>query len=347
MEDLSYATTKALREIFQMTRQEIENEFSPYFYNDFGHIFNSPLSIDRYCLRCKHIFDVTHARGKRIIDLGCGVGVISIYLASFGAKEVIAVDNVQETISVLEKILSRLDPPLTNIVARVQDALKLPYADSSFDVVIARECISHVRDFDAFLSEISRLLKEGGILYMADGNNSLNILGRRARRKHWRSFEQGPVPLDGLREIDSPGPYFEMRTGMIQGKYPSLEMNTVDLLVRETAGMWGDQISNAVDGYLKDGRVKNKPALKCRNPITGEYNELEFNPFALKKRLQKSGYSATLMRPYYAPRFSLREKGMRLSKLVHYIGAYVIQIFHPISVFISPFFEIVARKGRI
>ena len=217
--------------------------------------------------------------------------------------------------------------------------------DGLYDFVIARECISHVRDFNSFLQEIDRVLKENGILYIADGNNALDIRGRYIRRKWWYTFEYGPIPVEGLRQIDSPIPYNLRRRKMIQNKYPHLNAKVLDFLAKETAGMWGDDIYEAVSKYLKKGQLTKGRTYKCRDPLTGEYNEVEYNPFNIKKKLENKGYSTNLIRPFYAPQYSLNENGISLNKFLRYIGAHVIYWTHPISVFFSPFFEIVARKN--
>src|SRR5690242_6873617 len=47
------------------------------------------------------------------------------------------------------------------------DACKLPFADASLDAVLFFEVLEHVRDAQAAVSEVSRVLKPGGILLMS------------------------------------------------------------------------------------------------------------------------------------------------------------------------------------
>ena len=73
------------------------------------------------------------------------------------------------------------------------DSSKIEYPDEYFDVVIANETFSHVREIEESIREVYRVLKPGGTLLIRDGNNSLFLLGKMKRRRFWRRIEQGPV----------------------------------------------------------------------------------------------------------------------------------------------------------
>ena len=97
--------------------------------------------------------------------------------------------------------------------------------------------------------------------------------------------------------------------------------------------------------YLGEGRVLNKPKFKFRNPKTGGYPEFEFNPFKLKKRLWKVGFSAKLIKPYFYlgyPPFSA--KSGHFVNSTGWVPVRVIRAFHPLSMLVTPHFKIVAGK---
>ena len=346
MSEVSRLVPVGLREILQMDRSRIENEFAPYFYQYFRSLWNSPLEIDKYSDDCTHIFDVSEADGKRVLDVGCGFGLISIFLAAFGAQKVTGVDHNEEKISVFHKVLSRIEPAPTNIEVRLQDGLSLECGDESFEVVIVNSVISHVRDFDAFLSETRRVLTEGGILYIREGHISLNLFQHHKTRKTWRQAEYGPVDEEGLRGTEKRLPYLFLRKEMIRAKFPYLDSKTLDSLAKETAGLYGNQIAAAVEEYLREGRVLNKPRFGYRNPETGEYPEFEFNPFRLKGRLQEAGFSTKLIRPYFYSGYPSSAGRGLIRNLAAWARVRVIRGLHPLSIFIAPYFEIVARKTQ-
>jgi len=330
-----------LKTVFQMNKEDVEHEFAPYFYRYFRDCFNSTLAQRRYSSLCASIFDITGARNKRVLDIGCGFGIIAIHLSFLGARSVDCIDANEEKISVFQRILTRFDPPLDGIEMVLGDALSVPYKDGQFDVVVAHDVISHLRDLDAGLSEINRVLPKGGVLYIRDDNNSLNFLERRGRRKLWRKAEYGPIDEGSFRGTDSPKPWFCLRRDMIQERFPHLDDGALDFLAKETAGLYGKTIFIAVEEYLTEGRVLSKPDFKFRNPETGEYPEFEFNPYRLKNKLQKSGFSATIIKPHFSKRFETSPKAILLG-----LAARLIRLAHPLSLVIAPHFEIVAEKRQ-
>jgi SAM-dependent methyltransferase len=90
--------------------------------------------------------------GERILDLGCGDGQLTARLAATGAQ-VIGVDASEAMVSAARS---------RGVVADVASAEKLPYAGASFDAVFSNAALHWVRDHDAMMSEVHRVLKPGG-----------------------------------------------------------------------------------------------------------------------------------------------------------------------------------------
>jgi hypothetical protein len=101
----------------------------------------------------------------------------------------------------------------------------------------------------------------------------------RARRV-WRTSEYGPIDPKMAkfgREVDGL-PFYEARANIIQRRYPYLDEKVVRQLAKDTRGMFGKEITHAVEVYMKDGKKPKKPSFQYRNPHTGEYPEFLFNP---------------------------------------------------------------------
>ena len=137
---------KNLAAIFEMKREQVEREFSSYFYAYFKSLFEDHYALTQYDLYCEHILKLCQAKSKAVLDIGCGFGLIALHLACLGAKRVVAIDPNKEKILVFNKILSRLNPPPTNIEIKRMDATQLGFDNECFDVAIANNVISHIRD---------------------------------------------------------------------------------------------------------------------------------------------------------------------------------------------------------
>lgn len=102
-------------------------------------------------------------KARRILEIGCGSGVIASTLAMLGANdlEVHAVDVVD----------SRIETK--GFTFNLVNGTALPYGDAHFDIVISNHVIEHVgtdRDQINHLREIRRVLAIQGVVYLAVPN---------------------------------------------------------------------------------------------------------------------------------------------------------------------------------
>ncbi|MEJ7635116.1 class I SAM-dependent methyltransferase [Aeromicrobium sp.] len=107
-------------------------------------------------------------RGTRFIDVGAGAGRHSYEALRRGA-DVTAYDMDEVELKGVDEMFGALElegevPPGGSAAVRVGDILDMPYADGSFDVVLASEILEHVPQDDAAISELVRILAPGGIL---------------------------------------------------------------------------------------------------------------------------------------------------------------------------------------
>jgi SAM-dependent methyltransferase len=106
--------------------------------------------------------------GTSVIDVGCGAGRHSFEAFRRGA-DVVAFDQSVEDLNDVDAILQAMAeqgeaPASAKAEAVKGDALDLPYADGTFDCVIASEILEHVPADDRAIDELVRVLKPGGQL---------------------------------------------------------------------------------------------------------------------------------------------------------------------------------------
>jgi 2-polyprenyl-3-methyl-5-hydroxy-6-metoxy-1,4-benzoquinol methylase len=103
-------------------------------------------------------FNFADLRGKSVLDLGCGSGVLSCLIAEQGAK-VTAVDLTQAGVEVTRQAAEAWGYPVN--IARM-DAEKLALDSGSFDYVFSWGVLHHTSDTDRAFSEVARVLRTGG-----------------------------------------------------------------------------------------------------------------------------------------------------------------------------------------
>jgi len=106
--------------------------------------------------------------GEHVLDVGCGAGMDSLVAAQMvGATgSVTGIDMTPEMVAKARGSIAEMG--LGNVRIVEGSAEHLPFDDASFDVVISNGVIDLIPDKDAVFSEITRVLRPGGRIQLAD-----------------------------------------------------------------------------------------------------------------------------------------------------------------------------------
>jgi malonyl-CoA O-methyltransferase len=116
------------------------------------------------------------ARGLAVLDLGCGTGRHSLWLAAAGAT-VTAVDFSEGMLAE-----ARGKPGAEQIRFLCHDVHSpLPFQDGQFDLVVSGLVLEHLRELDGFFGEVRRVLKRGGRAVVSSMHPALFLRGSQAR----------------------------------------------------------------------------------------------------------------------------------------------------------------------
>ena len=111
--------------------------------------------------------------GLRILDIGCGGGLLCEPMARLGA-EVVGADASGTNIEV-----AKLHAAEGNVSVdyRATTAEDLADAGETFDVILNMEVVEHVADIDLFVAKCGQMVRPGGIMFVATINRTLKALG--------------------------------------------------------------------------------------------------------------------------------------------------------------------------
>ncbi|MCT8971481.1 bifunctional 2-polyprenyl-6-hydroxyphenol methylase/3-demethylubiquinol 3-O-methyltransferase UbiG [Microbaculum marinisediminis] len=184
--------------------------------------------------------------GLRILDIGCGGGLLCEPMARLGA-DVVGVDPAEKNIGT-----ARVHAQGSGLAIdyRATTAEALADAGETFDVVLNMEVVEHVADIDLFLGACATMVKPGGLMFIATINRTLKafalaivgaeyVLGWVPRGTHqWDKFVT-PQELEealghhGMSVLDRAGAVYSPLTDEWRRSARDLDVNY--MLVAEKA----------------------------------------------------------------------------------------------------------------
>jgi SAM-dependent methyltransferase len=140
-----------------------------------------------YLIYLMHIatyrFAALELKGKRVLDLGCGTGYGTALLADT-CETVCGVDISDEAIGYAHG--RYVAPNLSyEIIEKIENGRRMRFENASFDAVISFQVIEHVQDIAAYLSEVKRVLKPGGLFVVATPDRATRLL---PGQRPWNQF---------------------------------------------------------------------------------------------------------------------------------------------------------------
>lgn len=115
------------------------------------------------------MFEEVDIAGKKILDVGSGLGGVDFYLAHTYNVDITGIDCVRRLVedANARKAVHELQGSVTFLYQDPQDP-SYAFADSSFDIIFSKEAFLHIPDKEAVLAELYRVLKPGGKLIILD-----------------------------------------------------------------------------------------------------------------------------------------------------------------------------------
>jgi ubiquinone/menaquinone biosynthesis C-methylase UbiE len=168
------AFSNVTRNIYQFI-SAIDSEGKLIFMN-YGFYFDKEITlekndeINRYAIQLYHkVASAVELSGKDVLEIGSGRGGGASYIKRYlNPQTLTAVDISENAISFCKKHYA----DISGLKFQHGDAESLPFANSSFDVIINVESSHCYPNIHKFLREVHRVLRPGGCFLIADFRNS-------------------------------------------------------------------------------------------------------------------------------------------------------------------------------
>jgi 2-polyprenyl-6-hydroxyphenyl methylase / 3-demethylubiquinone-9 3-methyltransferase len=186
---------KVPEEVYNRINNEIYNqEGDKWWRTDFSlnlikTVFN-PIRVD-YAKKILNQREII-AEGKTALEVGCGGGILCEEIARIGFITT-GIDPAQQSVITASKHASENGLKITYINGTGE---KLPFPDNTCDIVLCCDVLEHVQDLPKVISEISRVLKPGGVfLYDTFNRTFLSNLVAIKILQEWKRWAIMPPHL--------------------------------------------------------------------------------------------------------------------------------------------------------
>jgi ubiquinone/menaquinone biosynthesis C-methylase UbiE len=141
------------------------------YYRIFSKIYEK--AAKKMCLDCADFID----KGSKILDLGCGSGIVGSKFQEFFEASVTGID-IQ-------------DRRIKKIPFQIFDGLHIPFLDNSFDIVLISYVLHHAKDSETLLREAKRVSRGKIIIYEDLPEGFLSKLRCTLHQLSYNIFQKG------------------------------------------------------------------------------------------------------------------------------------------------------------
>lgn len=184
----------------------------------------------------RYMFTYNFVQNKEVLDVGCGCGYGTKYIADSNAKKVTGLDIEKDAID-----YAKIHYEKENLEYIVSDCNKVPFLNNNFDVIVAYELIEHLRAPEIFLDEMFRLLKDDGTFLVSTPNKA--------------TYSPNTGIYDSPNEFHVREYYFDQFAGLLNNYFSNIEMfaeHTAPSYLRNVENM--KNLDNKISNLRKEMR---------------------------------------------------------------------------------------------
>lgn len=118
-------------------------------------------------LRLEYILSQTPVKGLKILDIGCGAGILSIPLSRIGGN-IYGLEPAKESFEVAMKKAEEEGLKINFFNSAIEN-----FEEENFDIILLMDVVEHVANIELFLQEAAKRLKPEGLIIISTINDTL------------------------------------------------------------------------------------------------------------------------------------------------------------------------------
>lgn len=227
----------------------------------------------------------------RLIDYGCGNGVLGLYARFCGFQQVWLADHDAEFAAAAKRLSELLD-----LSVEVKRANIEQLHPERADALVATDVIEHMYRLPDFFQSLQKINPEMVTVFTTASNPENPWVVKKIKSLQWKDEHEGNTGR-GLSG-DAHPPYRSMRAAFIKQYINHPE--DIEALVYATRGLIHEDILKAIHDFLQDKTLSTPaPESNTCHPETGSWTERIYTPHELQAAFAAGGFTCNIVPGFY------------------------------------------------
>jgi len=139
------------------------------WFKDWANVYDNTLGkVDRHHQLLNLVVELSNIKnGQKVLDIGCGTGLLSLKFLEKAGCSITGVDSSPEMLSIFSDKIKKLDLS-ARVVCKLEDAKALDFKPNTFEVVASTVTLHHLTDKFPTIKKIHKILKPEGKFVLGD-----------------------------------------------------------------------------------------------------------------------------------------------------------------------------------